>query len=348
MELEQVEREDISANKIRGGWEMIHARNIKNRTSDADIKPDRKRDATSAEAEDLKRRVSRNIQRMNTAPKKPHLPKGDINVIIRSKDGFKTAGYSVAQIGDCILRATGLKPERVVKDSIRINERQNIVVVSTHVLFRADKYYAMKDFRMGDRTYEVTAYMTAPENASKGIIREIPYYDTPEDIEKRLVNETNSGILQDKKMGVSLCLLYGRDHPTGDRKCKARFKTPYMVEKRQWERKLQENASSEQRHMENKKRVDDTAVLDDEREHRSPSHTRSRSRTRKQGEGSQPRASSGPRARSRSTSLTGTTPMQKEGGHPGPFEVSWAGAASGGRAKVEANPSNANTETKEE
>ncbi|KAH7955540.1 hypothetical protein HPB52_001236 [Rhipicephalus sanguineus] len=181
--VEQVEGEDISANEIQEeqGWKTIHARNKKNQASDADIKPDRQGDAKSADAEDLKTRTSRNIQRMNAAPKKPHLPKEDIKVIIRPKDGFNTARYSVAQIGDCILRATGLKPEEV---------RQNIVV-DTPVLERADKYCAMKDFRMGDRTYEVTAYMTAPENTSKGIIRGIPDYDTPEDIEKSLVNERN-------------------------------------------------------------------------------------------------------------------------------------------------------------
>ncbi|KAH7955541.1 hypothetical protein HPB52_001237 [Rhipicephalus sanguineus] len=146
------------------------------------------------------------------------------------------------------------------------------------------------------------------------------------------------------------CLLCGRDHPTGDRKCKARFKTPYLVKKRQWERKLQKNAWSEQRRKENEKRVDDTTALNDRREHRSRSRSRSRSRTRKQSDSSQPRDSSGSRSRSESTSRTGNTPMQKEGGqagsgHPGPFEVSWADTVSGGRAKVEAAPSNANTET---
>ncbi|KAH7975970.1 hypothetical protein HPB52_006913 [Rhipicephalus sanguineus] len=137
---------------------------------------------------------------MYAAPKKPQLPKEDITVIIRPKDDFNTAGYSVAQIGDCILRATELKPEDVVKDSIRTNERQNIVVVSTPVLERADEYCAMKDFRMGDRIYQVAAYMTAPEDTSKGIMRGIPDYDTPEDIEKSLLNKRNPGILHAKRM----------------------------------------------------------------------------------------------------------------------------------------------------
>ncbi|KAH7938310.1 hypothetical protein HPB49_022433 [Dermacentor silvarum] len=138
-----------------------------------------------------------NIKRMNTAPKKPHLRKEDIKIIIRPRDGFNTARYSVAQIGDCILRATGLKPEEVVKDSIRINQRQNIVVVNTPALERADKYSGIIELRMGDKTYVVTAYMTAPEDSSRLIIRGILDYDTPEG----LVNERNPGILHAKRMG---------------------------------------------------------------------------------------------------------------------------------------------------
>ncbi|KAH6927768.1 hypothetical protein HPB50_008426 [Hyalomma asiaticum] len=244
----------------------------------------------------------------------------------------------------------------------------------------------MKDFCMGDKTYQVTPYMTAPEDTSRGIIRGIPDYDNPEDIEKCLVNERNPGILHAKRMGRTnqaiivfqgmyvpryvyyrsspsdhrcepKCLLCGRDHPTGDRKCKARFKTPYLIKKRQWERKLQENASRERQRTENEKCVDIAAALDNGRERRSRSRSRSRtssrSITRTQGDGPQTRTISGPRAQSRSTSRNGTTPMQrKEGetgsGHHGPLEVSWRDAVYCGRAKVEAAPCNANAETNKE
>ncbi|KAH7949471.1 hypothetical protein HPB49_011035 [Dermacentor silvarum] len=200
---EQVEGEKISSKEIQDeqGWKTIHARNRKNREPDEDINPDRQVDAKSADEVAYQRRALRNIKRINTTPKKPHLPKEDIKIIIRPRDGFNTARYSVAQIGDCILRATGLKPEEVVKDSIRINERQNIIVVSAPTLESAEKYSALKELRIGDKTYEVTAYMTAPEDTSKGIIRGIPYYDTPEDIERSLVNERNLGILHANRMG---------------------------------------------------------------------------------------------------------------------------------------------------
>ncbi|KAH7979442.1 hypothetical protein HPB49_009427 [Dermacentor silvarum] len=186
MDDEQVEGEEISPKEITDEqwWKTIHARNEKNREPDEDINPDRQVDAKSADEVAYQRRALRNIKRMNTTPKRPPLPKEDIKIIIRPRDSFNTARYSVAQIGDGILRATGLKPEEVVKDSIRINERRNIVVASAPALERTNKYCAIKELRIGDKTYQVTAYMTAPEHTSKGIIRGIADCDTPEDIER--------------------------------------------------------------------------------------------------------------------------------------------------------------------
>ncbi|KAH7932983.1 hypothetical protein HPB49_006205 [Dermacentor silvarum] len=83
-----------------------------------------------------------------------------MKIIIRPRDGFNTARYCIGQIADCILRETGLNPEEEVKDSI------GIVVVSAPALKRAKKYSALTELRMGDKTYEFTAYMTAPEDTS--------------------------------------------------------------------------------------------------------------------------------------------------------------------------------------
>ncbi|KAH7974963.1 hypothetical protein HPB49_022059 [Dermacentor silvarum] len=334
---EQVEGEKISSKEIQDEqlWKTIHARKKKNREPDEDINPDRQVDAKSAD-----------------------------------------------EIGDCILRATGLQPEEVVKDSIRINERLNIIVVSAPTLESAEKYSALKELRIGDKTYEVTAYMTAPEDTSKGIIRGIPDYDTPEDIERSLVNERNPGILHAKRMGRTnlaiivfrgtyvphyvyyrtyrrpKCLLCGRDHPTGERKCKVRFKTPYLVKKRQWERKLQdEETLRERQRSENANRdadgagikKDDFPALDDGRQHRSRSRSRSgahsRSRSREQCDGSKPRASTEPRTRRRPLK---TKEAEAESGHPRPLQVSWADAVSGGRSRIEAAPPNATTEANKE
>ncbi|KAH7959691.1 hypothetical protein HPB49_013104 [Dermacentor silvarum] len=353
---EQVEGEKISSKEIQDeqGWKTIHARNKKNREPDEDINPDRQVDAKSADEVAYQRRALRNIKKMNTTPKKPHLPKEDIKIIIRPRDGFNTARYSVAQIGDCILRATWLKPEEVVKDSIRLNERQNIIVVSAPTLESAEKYSALKELRIGDKTYEVTAYMTAPEDTSKGIIRGIPDYDTPEDVERSLVNERNPGILHVALTSRSLC--------SGGRT----FKTPYLVKKRQWERKLQdEETLRERQRSENANRdadgagikKDDFPALDDGRQHRSRSRSRSgahsRSRSREHCDGSKPRASSEPRTRRRAASRPGNRPLETkeaeaESGHPRPLQVTWADAVSGGRWRIEAAPPNATTEANKE
>lgn len=51
---------------------------------------------------------------------------------------------------------------------------------------------------MGDKEYEASAYVAAPENTTKGIIRGIPDEDTPGDIERHLVSEHNPTLLHAK------------------------------------------------------------------------------------------------------------------------------------------------------
>ncbi|KAL1480341.1 hypothetical protein MTO96_051111 [Rhipicephalus appendiculatus] len=47
--------------------------------------------------------------------------------------------------------------------------------------------------------------------------------------------------LPDNHQCTSTCQLCGSNHQTADRTCKARYKTPYIVKHRRWERQQQDS-----------------------------------------------------------------------------------------------------------
>lgn len=105
------------------------------------------------------------------------------------------------------------------------------------------------------------------------------------------------------------CKLCGGGHVTGDKACKARYKTPYVVRKRQWERRY---ASVEESQLPSES---DFPVLGSARKPRSHSRNRSNSKGRSPSNGGILRRQS----RSPSTSRKGRSPSKDR--------VSWADAA---------------------
>lgn len=100
-----------------------------------------------------------------------------------------------------LLRATGLRYEEASEDLLRINSIRNIIVASTPSVQRAEKYIAVQELRLADKKYEVTAYAAPPEDTVKGVIHNIPDYDSAEDITRSLVCQKNPTILQARRMG---------------------------------------------------------------------------------------------------------------------------------------------------
>ncbi|KAH7934423.1 hypothetical protein HPB51_029191 [Rhipicephalus microplus] len=245
-------------------------------------------------------------------PKEPQLPEDDYKVVIRPGGGLDLTRQSLALIRDCVLRAAKVQPDIAGEDTLRINMRQNTMIMSTPSLANAKEYSNIKEIMINDKSYATAAYVTAPENTSKGVIYGIPKYDNQEDIEKSLVNQRNPTILHARRMGltdsvvivfeglfvpyfvyyrgaeyrcflykkqyetcttcgrighradvcpqpdskkcrgcgvlnptenhqcVPRCSLCGKGHLTGDKKCKERFRTPYLLKKRWWEKEQQQ------------------------------------------------------------------------------------------------------------
>ncbi|KAG0422622.1 hypothetical protein HPB47_001561 [Ixodes persulcatus] len=133
-------------------------------------------------------------------PRQPPLPKEDIKTVLRSREGLDITKLSHAELRDGVLRATGLGYDKAVEHLLRINPAKNIIVASTPSMEHASDYTTVKELHFGEKSYSVTAYVTPPLDTIKGIIHDIPEYDSGEDITRSLIYKKNTTILQARRM----------------------------------------------------------------------------------------------------------------------------------------------------
>ncbi|KAG0418138.1 hypothetical protein HPB47_005113, partial [Ixodes persulcatus] len=140
-------------------------------------------------------------QRHRKQRQQPALPREDIKVILRPREGLDVSKVSSARLRDGVFCAIGLKEQEAEGDLLRVNPEKNIIVTSTPSMDRAKKYNSISKICIAGKTYEVAAYAAPPEDTAKGVIHNIPDYDTAEDITRSLVYNKNPTILQAQRMG---------------------------------------------------------------------------------------------------------------------------------------------------
>ncbi|KAH7966905.1 hypothetical protein HPB49_020393 [Dermacentor silvarum] len=145
----------------------------------------------------------------------PRLPRDDIKIIVRPKDGLNirnTCGMSLDE---------AIRKEAVVGDDEKIticpNPTQSILVISTPDETTATKIAMIKVLTINGKRHETNAYVSAPEQMVKGIIRNIPLKYTQDQLTHALVNSRNPSLAYAKRLGstTTVILLYeGNRVPT--------------------------------------------------------------------------------------------------------------------------------------
>ncbi|KAL1421035.1 hypothetical protein MTO96_023557 [Rhipicephalus appendiculatus] len=157
----------------------------------------------AATAAQSKMKYARHLQHLAKASRMPELPPDDYKIGVRPKGGFSGAEYGMDRIYCCLRNAAVIGREAARKDSICLNVKQNVVVLSTPSEDRAKRYGAISKLCIGNKEFEVNAFQAAPENTSKGLIRNISKDESPADIVNNLVTQRNSGVLHAKCMGTT-------------------------------------------------------------------------------------------------------------------------------------------------
>lgn len=204
MEVVEIEGEMLTPEEYNStqGWVVAHERRRK-----AKCKTNAELATNAGEASKETPRKLKDFLHRRPAPKEPQLPEDDYKVVIRPGGGLDLTRQSVALIGDGVLRAAKIQPDVAGEDTLKINMRQNTIIMSTPSLANAKNYRNIKEIQVNEKSYTTAAYITAPENTSKGVIHRIPTYDNQEDREE---------LGQAEKADHSTCATHGTHGLSGD------------------------------------------------------------------------------------------------------------------------------------
>ncbi|KAH9377405.1 hypothetical protein HPB48_008587 [Haemaphysalis longicornis] len=131
----------------------------------------------------------------------PDLPREDMKIIVRPRGGLRVSDVTRVELSRALTAAAQIPAIDSRKDVVCLNAQQNIVVVSTSKRENADRYAAVERIDVRGTTHEVSTYEAAPHGTVKGVIRDIPLEDTPQEIQENVVHEFNPTALQANRIG---------------------------------------------------------------------------------------------------------------------------------------------------
>ncbi|KAH8042816.1 hypothetical protein HPB51_025868 [Rhipicephalus microplus] len=195
--------EDEDADSVSDGWIEVTR---KKRGRSRHNKVVRQEDARSPSSMRQCRRSI--VSEVLRASKMPRLPRDDIKVIVRPRDGLNIRSTCGASLHEAIRNGAGLGDDEII--TICPNPTQNILLISTPKESTATKIAKMKVLTINGKRYETNAYVSAPENMTKGITRNVPLKYNQDELVEALVNTRNISLTYAKRLGstTNVILLY--------------------------------------------------------------------------------------------------------------------------------------------
>ncbi|XP_040061983.1 uncharacterized protein LOC120836942 [Ixodes scapularis] len=163
------------------------------------------------------RLASRSSSRPGSKPRPPQLPRlpnDDYKIVIRSRGVLNLSSMSTGKLQDLIFNAAQTNYDAACADQIRINATQNSILISTPSVERARTYFNLHTLCIGEENYPLATYVADPANTSRGIIFDVPEYDTPDNISRYLIDYNHDlAILLARRMGKTNSVLIVFDSP---------------------------------------------------------------------------------------------------------------------------------------
>ncbi|KAH9377298.1 hypothetical protein HPB48_020335 [Haemaphysalis longicornis] len=151
-------------------------------------------------------------------PKTLPLPADDYKLAIRPRNGLQLSKVSPMDLTKAIAREANLRCG-IAEIKIRIDEEQNVLIVSTPSPATAAALNSIKKLTIGNNTFEVSSYGVSPDNACKGEVQEAIVAPNHELLTCRRMGNTGTFLLTFKGKKR-------RPTPTASKACPQRFLPP--------------------------------------------------------------------------------------------------------------------------
>ncbi|KAH9384756.1 hypothetical protein HPB48_026768 [Haemaphysalis longicornis] len=140
------------------------------------------------------------MKRLAAASRLPRLPRDHIRIIVRPKNRFDVRKISQIRLAQALAMTAALAPAEIKGYIIFPNVAENILVISTPATKNANAYAGIQQIRKREGSYKVAAYIAAPDNTSKGVIRGVNVDISDAQLQTMIVNQRNSKALEAKRI----------------------------------------------------------------------------------------------------------------------------------------------------